>query len=156
MMYGVPKQPRINPGTVVNNPSLSRVMPASERSAVRELPRDELWQLEQKYDVMIEEVFGSDRFILHSPISALFILNWHHDAGPTHVAEMNLSNRRDLLRAFIKKLGLFFDPRLSQEHPDQSDESYLALLSKCRVFEICGSIDFDYAARAALEVLHDD
>ena len=153
MMHGVPKQPRINPGTVLNNPVLSTVMPPHEQVRARRLSAEELWKLEQKYDVIIDDVYGEDRFTLESPMLALYLLNWHRDGSPTRVTEVDLKARRDLLPAFVKNLGLFFDPMLQGRTREQSDEDYTAHLAHCRVFEVSGGVDFDYAADAALEVL---
>ena len=153
MMHGVPKQPRINPGTVLNNPALTTVMPPHEQARARQLPAEELWKLEQKYDVIIDDVYGEDRFALESSMLALYLLNWHRDGSPTRVSEVDLRSRRELLPAFAKNLGLFFDPLLQGRTKVQSEEAYLAHLAHCRVFEVTGGVDFDYAASAALEVM---
>src|SRR5690606_19509898 len=48
-LQGVPKHPRINPGTILNNPDLAVLLDAEARAGFEALPVDELWQLEHKY-----------------------------------------------------------------------------------------------------------
>lgn len=153
-MLGIPKQPRVNPGTMLNNPDLEGILPPQKRSELGRMSVEELWQLEQKYDVLIDDVYGEDRFALRSPMTALFILNWHRDSGPTRVKPVDLTLRRDLLKAFRKDLGLFVDPQPNKDRAEQPEDLYLDHLSHCDVYEISGSIDFDGATRSILETLH--
>ena len=50
-MTGVAKQPRINPGTALNNPRLESVLSSERRSELARIEESELWDLEEKYDV---------------------------------------------------------------------------------------------------------
>ena len=152
-MYGVAKLPRINPGTILNNPSLIGIMSDEEQEAFQALPREELWALEHKFDAPIDECFGSDLFILSAPMYALAILNWTPDGGPTTVRKVDLSERRDLLPAFMKSTGLFFVPGRDCRMPEPSEENYASCLSRCDVLEFSGGIDFHKAAEACLTFL---
>jgi HprK-related kinase B len=153
IMYGIPKQPRINPGTALNNDSLESVIPEHDLAAFEELPTDELWELEQKYDVLIEDVYGSDRLRLQSRMGSLVILNWKRDRAVARIDRVDLSSRRDLLAAFMKETGLFYQPDPSHGNPDFSEGAYLDLLRLCNVYEITGGIDFEFAAQACLDLL---
>jgi hypothetical protein len=44
---GIPKLPRINPGTIVNNPRSNNLIPMSRRQELTSLPQTELWDLEK-------------------------------------------------------------------------------------------------------------
>ena len=109
-MIGVAKLPRINPGTALNNPDLDNVIPSHEKIRFTNLPIEDLWDIEQKYDVFIDECFGGDRFMLSGPMDGLVILNWQRDNSRLQIHEIIPDIRKDLLPAFIKATGLFFLP----------------------------------------------
>lgn len=151
-MYGVAKLPRINPGTALNNPDLATVIPPQDRERFANLATEELWDLEHKYDVFIDQCFGPGRFSLGAPMTGLVILNWQRGKTPTVTREVDIRQRRDLLPAFMKSTGLFFLPEHGEEI-DHTEDAYLELLAKTRVFEISGGIDFDRACDDCLAIL---
>jgi HprK-related kinase B len=155
-MHGVAKLPRINPGTVLNNPSLESVMTPEERAEFAALPVRELWNLEHKYDADIETCFGPDRFRLDGPMHALAILDWKPGGGETKVRRVSLGDRRDLLPAFMKSTGLFFAPEAGCRMPEPTEDAYADLLSRCGVLEFSGGIDFEKAARICVRFLEDE
>lgn len=151
-MYGVAKLPRINPGTALNNPDLAGVIPRRDRERFANLAPEALWNLEHKYDVFIDHCFGLGRFSLAASMAGLVILNWQRGQAPTVMQEVDIRQRRDLLPAFMKSAGLFFLPEHGEEI-DHSEDAYLELLAKTRVYEISGGIDFDQACDACQEIL---
>lgn len=153
VMYGVAKLPRINPGTILNNPSLMGILSDEEQEAFQALPREELWALEHKFDAPIDDCFGSDLFILNAPMAALAILNWTRGGGPMTVRRVEIAARRDLLPAFMKSTGLFFLPGEGCRMPEPTPENYASSLSRCAVLEFTGGIDFHRAADACLAFL---
>jgi HprK-related kinase B len=102
IMHGVAKMPRINPGTALNNPYLSKIITAGERSRFADFTEDELWQVEHKYDALIEDCYGPDRFVLHAAMEGLVILNWKRNGAPTEVRPAHPALHRELLPAFMK------------------------------------------------------
>jgi HprK-related kinase B len=153
VMNGVAKLPRINPGTALTNPNLTGILSSNDKKRYSEMPTNELWNLEYKYDVPIDECFGPSSFITRAMMSGLVILNWKHNNGPFHVEEVDLRERQDLLAAFMKPTGLFFLPHESCNMPETSPESYMDFLSLCRSWEFSGSIDFDAGVDACLGML---
>ncbi len=151
-MYGVPKLPRVNPGTILNNPNLIPVMNDNERLKFSKLPLNELWELEHKYDVYIDRCFGKNKFQLRAPMKALFILNWKRKNIPTIVHQVDIQERKDLLKAFIKSPGLFYEE--SEQDLDISEESYINHLKLCSVFEITGGVNFELVANKCYEYLN--
>lgn len=149
-MFGVAKQPRINPGTALNNPDLSGIVEADLRQEFLSMPVEELWQLEHKYDALIDECYGPGKFALRSSMDALVILNWKRDAGDMHVAKVDPQERRDLLPAFMKGTGLFYLPSNRDRQADPDIDAYAAMLAKTDLIEISGGIDFDKAADICL------
>ena len=152
-MYGIAKMPRVNPGTVLHNDNLRAVIPNGERAVFEALPPNELWDLEYKYDAFIDECFGPGKFKLSSPMSGLVVLNWKRVDAPCEVRTVALSERRDLLPAFMKSVGLFFEMDDPAHALDFSEDAYLTLLEGCPVLEITGGVDFEGAASACLDFL---
>lgn len=157
LMAGVPKQPRINPGTGLSISALESIVPAHRRAALSTLPRDELWKLEEKYDVDVGRVFGDDRWALEASLAGVVVLTWRHDVrAPTEVSRVSLGERRDLLDAIVKAPGPFFE--LPGGQPPRgvhaiAPEQYLEHLSGVPVYEVTGRVDFEAAVRACLELL---
>lgn len=151
-MYGIPKQPRINPGTALNNPDLRDVIAEEDRERFLALSTTELWNLEHKYDAIIEECYGRNRFILQAPMAGLVILNWSRNGDPLRVNQVDPRERRDLLPAFMKATGLFYRPA-SAGYTDPAEDVYAEVLSRTVLIEISGGVDFDAAAEACLKFM---
>jgi HprK-related kinase B len=152
IMHGVAKMPRINPGTALNNPRLRQIMTAEEQERFSKLNEKELWELEHKYDAFIDECYGPDRFVLNATMHALVLLNWRRSEDPLKVEKVNLAQRRDLLPAFMKSVGLFFIPSGNCRMPQPTEENYIDFLEHCSVWEFSGGIDFEKAARKCLDL----
>ncbi len=152
-MYGVPKLPRINPGTILGNERLKRIIPEEKQNQYLKLPGNELWSLEEKYDVYIDQLYGENTFELEASLSGLIILNWVRNDDPVKIEKVSLENRPDLLPAFVKDPGLFYEPDEHITPESFSKAAYLSLLKKCRVYEITGGTDFEKAAKACFEIL---
>ncbi|MEJ8475699.1 HprK-related kinase B [Roseibium algae] len=153
---GIPKLPRINPGTILNNPRLQGILPVDRKAKLKSLSSDEIWTLEDKYDVMIDDVFGEGRIQHHGPLTDFWVLNWsRHSDQSTKVSDVAIADRPDLLSAIMKSPGPFFqrqDGTFWQDRTALDPASYLTALSGVRVQEVSGRIDFDalYAIGADL------
>ncbi|MBU1240415.1 HprK-related kinase B, partial [Myxococcota bacterium] len=142
-MYGVAKHPRINPGTIINNPDLVSLLPDPER--YRRMPPEVLWTLEEKYDGIIHEIYGEDRFRLHSLLDVFIVLGWTRDSvEPMRMEEVELSMAPHLLEAIMKSPGLFFTPTQTLV---MDQEAYLRELEPVRMLLFTGKVDFAAAAR---------
>nr|WP_319494137.1 HprK-related kinase B [uncultured Desulfobacter sp.] len=148
-MSGVARWPRINPGTALNNPSLCGVLTAREQEEYKKLPLEALWRLEHKYDVVIDQYYGPNRFRLNSPLDRLVLLNWQPDAGPMKAEEIVLALHKPLLQAIMKDTGLFYLPDNGLPQ-NPSEDQYFDLLSSCRVLVLSGGADFDQATQAVM------
>ncbi len=153
MMNGVAKLPRINPGTVLNNPHLAGVIPEEEKQAFRAMPEDILWHVERKFDVPIDDCFGREKFILRAPLLGLVILNWRRENTPLVIRSIDPCKRKDLLPAFMKTPGLFIHQGPDCQLPEFSDETYASWLSQVSVWELSGGVDFVKATRFCMDVL---
>ena len=156
-MAGVPKCPRINPGTIVNNRDLHDMLPAARMQALTSLPPAELWALEEKYDVDIDRCFGPDRWATEAPLHRVLVLNWSLE-GESEIAfrQVDLRARPDLLAAIMKAPGPFHLPRPEAGMAVGTAVApgpYLDLLDRVPVYEATGRVDFDAAVAFCLDSL---
>jgi HprK-related kinase B len=143
---GIPKMPRINPGTIVHNTRLHALIDEQERVKLLSLSKDALWQLEDKYDADIERFYGLERIRYQAPFQSLLILNWSHDAeNEVQLTKVNLREQIELLAAVLKSPGPFYQNLAGQFISDeyQADpEAYLQVLDNVDVYEATGKINF--------------
>ncbi len=152
-MLGVPKAPRVNPGTILNNPELGCLITEEERARFAALPPEELWTLEHKYDADIERCFGAGRVRLLAPLTGVVILWWRRDGGQMLTESIDLAERRDLLQRLMKPVGVHYRVPADYPKPDFSEQTYLDLLGDCPVLGCRGGVDFDRATDGCLELL---
>lgn len=156
LMSGVPKLPRINPGTALHNPDLRGILPEGRAEKLHALG-DDLWDLEEKYDVDVGRIYGDDRWQLNAPLSAFFILNWTRGASDAvRVTRVDPAERLDLLEAVMKSPGPFYVNKDGSPPPAEVTQpraaTYLEALAQVDVFEVSGGVDFDRATEACLEI----
>ena len=144
---GIPKLPRINPGTIVHNPRLEPLIDAEERARLLALPQQELWEIEDKYDVQVGDLYGPGKITDQAPLSAFLVLNWQRDSSePLRLEQVDLSQRRDLLGAIMKSPGPFYqypDGRFHQDTTPFDEDAYLQAMQGIAVYEAAGGVDFD-------------
>jgi HprK-related kinase B len=82
-LVGVPKKPRVNPGTILAIPSLHRLLSRKEFVKYAAMDREELWPLESKHDVEVSDIFGADKLALSGTLNTIYLLGWERkDAAP--------------------------------------------------------------------------
>ncbi|MCU7940018.1 MAG: HprK-related kinase B [gamma proteobacterium symbiont of Bathyaustriella thionipta] len=145
-MSGIPKLPRINPGTIVGNPVLHSLMSPDELAHYQTMEKEQLWDIEEKYDVSIKQVYGDQRLQNDSPLFAFLILNWQRDSNkPVTLSEVNLEKHRDLLKAIMKPSGPFYqdtDAKFQTDKIQFDEDAYLSMLSGVKIYEAHGGINF--------------
>lgn len=157
-LHGIPKHPRVNPGTALGNPELAgplaRALPEASRRAYAHLPVAELRAVEDKFDATIDGCFGSGRFRLAARLVGVVVLNWTHGgAEPFRARRVDLRGRPDLLEALRKPPGVFYLPWIIADRARLSSESCLEALDGAAVLEFSGGADFAAAAEACLDIL---
>jgi len=156
-MAGVPKLPRVNPGTLLHNADLTSILSAERAHELSDLAPDKLRTLEEKYDVDISRFYGPGRIEAGASLEAFVILNWNHgDGSTTQIRQVDLAKRPDLLAAVMKPPGPFHKTPQgwsTQNFGDLAPEPYLAHLSKTPIYEVCGGANFNRAATVCLELL---
>jgi HprK-related kinase B len=154
---GIPKMPRVNPGTILSLLRLHPLLNEDRRRALQKLSRDELWELEEKYDVDVRLFYGTDRVTSHAPLKAMVILNWQRDANSPCVANrVDIAARPNLLQAVMKSPGPFYqreDGSFLQNETTIPAAPYLKMLQGVDVWEISGKVDFRTATQRCLEIL---
>jgi HprK-related kinase B len=154
---GIPKLPRINPGTIVHNQKLHSLIPAQQRHALLQMPPAELWELEEKYDVPVDRVYGPGRIRAEAPLSALLILDWQRASDrELQVEQVNLAEHHDLLGALMKSPGPFYqrpDGSFQQDTAAFDESAYLEALANVTVYVARGRIDFPAMADRCLHEL---
>jgi HprK-related kinase B len=158
-MNGVPKMPRINPGTALNNPSLVGLLPKGRRDELSGLESNELWDLEEKYDVNVHRVFKDASHELQACLDAFVLLNWKRDSRePSRFRDADLSVRRDLIKLIMKPPGPFYqlpDGAVPASPVQLPESEYLRHLGSLRVVEVTGGVDFDAASSFCVQLLRD-
>ncbi|SDJ69196.1 HprK-related kinase B [Aliiruegeria lutimaris] len=144
---GIPKLPRINPGTIHGNPRLHGMLDNVRRAELAAMPGEALWKLEEKHDLHVGQVYGTGRVCFEGPLTHFWVLNWHRDSDtPMAVEPVMLADRPDLLAAIMKSPGPFYQKPTGAfltdgERPDP--QGYLDALEGVDIFEIRGKLDFD-------------
>jgi len=154
---GIPKLPRVNPGTMLHDPNLIDLLPAARIKALKALPPSELWDLEEKYDVFVEDVYGPNKINASATLNAFLILNWKRESeAPCNIQEIDIEKHTDLLKAVMKSPGPFYQDANADfifEDMHQDSLAYLNALKNVRIFEASGKIDFTYAKDFCLQNL---
>ncbi len=166
---GIAKMPRVNPGTLLNNPKLTHILPDERRRVLCELPKDALWCLEEKYDVPITSAFGAGRTMERGALRAIVILDWHrNDSAPTELSPVAIDTETHLLQALMKSAGPFFadtdDGNNGQANTHVqflpaletlSTEPYLQALQNVPIYKLSGAADFQAAVNLCEPLLND-
>lgn len=153
---GIPKNPRINPGTILHNPRLAPLLSEERKAELLQMSPEDLWQLEEKHDLFISEVYGQDRISFSAPLTEFWVLNWSRTSTePTRLVDADLTGRPDLLGAIMKSAGPFYQDAngvfLQDDDPLEPD-AYLRQLKRVRIREVTGAIDFDALAAAGKDL----
>ena len=159
-MAGIPKMPRVNPGTLLNNPDLHGILPAARRQELAQLSREQIWNLEEKYDVLVGQVYGKGRTLYRASLTGLLILNWSwaDSSAPTRFEVVELDERRDLLDLVMKSPGVFHRDPAGQSAADTARPEparYLEAVRHTPVWEATGRPQFELGVsfcRGLLEV----
>jgi len=148
-MRGIPKQPRINPGTIVHNERLHKLIHPERRQELLALPTETLRQLEEKYDADVNALYHETCYKPETELNAFIILNWQPDSQHrTQLNQTTLNRSPELLEAILKSPGPFYSDSnqvflANQTQPDSA--RYLSMLGDLPCFELTGKIDFKQA-----------
>ena len=157
---GLPKHPRINPGTILHNPRLHGMLSPERLAQIAAMPVEELWNFEEKYDLVVPQIYGAGRLQLSTTLTEFWVLNWQRNsAQPTTISDVSIANRPDLLGAIMKSPGPFYAGPTGQFETDctpLNPDAYIQALQNVRIREVAGRIDFDALMNEGYRLLGND
>jgi HprK-related kinase B len=133
--HGLPKLPRVNPGTLLAGERTRALVDEADRRRYRSLSQEELWRLEEKYDLDVRRALGR-RWVLSAPIAAAFVLEWRRVEAPVRIERLDAGRALESLRSAAKSFGPF-DLSLS----DRSDSALQDLARRVPVYRVIGAAD---------------
>jgi HprK-related kinase B len=137
-LVGVPKKPRVNPGTILAIPSLHGILSPEELRQYAAMDREELWPLESKHDVEVNDIFGAGKLALSGTLGAVYLLNWERNDMPLDVEAISPDTGLSLLRPNVLNLN----PQRRQYGDSQQIETELHDISRLvKWFQIKGGVD---------------
>jgi HprK-related kinase B len=140
---GYPKQPRVNPGTLLGHPRLSTLLDPADRDALAALPAGELWDLERKSDVDLDSAYGDGTVELRGRMEALILLKWRRDGRGLDVRSLTVDEAVAELPLVYKNLGAFDLDRVPGAAITGAELTrYRELFGRVTVVEVTGRVDF--------------
>jgi HprK-related kinase B len=133
--HGLPKLPRVNPGTLLAGERTRTLVAEADRKRYRSLSQEELWRLEEKYDLDVRGALGR-HWVLSAPLSAAFVLEWRRIEAPLCVERLDAGRALESLRPAAKSFGPF-DLSLSE----RSDSALQDLARRVPVYRVTGAAD---------------
>lgn len=147
---GLAKLPRVNPGTLLHSPRLRHILSAQRQQELERMPAAELWPLEEKYDVHVDDEYGADRLTLKGRFANLVMLDWSHSSEqPTALERIDLSVQPTMIEGLRKRPGPFYQDARGEFSADlnqiASFDDYVRQLEGVSVFRFTGQVDFEAA-----------
>jgi HprK-related kinase B len=140
---GYPKQPRVNPGTLLHHPRLVSLLEPKERQALSALPARELWQLKRQRDVDVDAVYAPGTVCLQSRLELLVLLSWTLDGAGFQVRRLEAEDALARWPLYHKDLGVLDLDLPGPAAPTADDlAAYRELAAQVTVVEVSGRPDF--------------
>ncbi len=151
-IVGIPKKPRINPGTALALPSLHRLLSEDERTGYLAMDRSSLWRLESKLDVDVDAVYGKGTTILDARLALIFVLEWSPFDGPPRFEQLDTEAAATKLAEHVLRAGPY-KPTLV-DIPGRTD--LVAITRHARSFRVVGGVDLPGFARRVINQFEED
>lgn len=132
-MVGLPRIPRVNPGTLLRLSRLTALLPQEARRRYERLSPDALWATEEKRDVEVDRIFGPGTFQLTGRLGIIYVLAWHRGKGMWEVRPLDLGARRAALRRMAKQVGVLDPHPPSQEAQEAVLDTIAEAIPACEV-----------------------
>ena len=151
---GYPKQPRVNPGTLLGHPRLSALLDPADRDALAALPARDLWELERKSDVDLDTIYGDGTVELRGRLEAVILLKWRRDGLGLDVRRLSVDEALADLPLVYKNLGAFDLDRTPGSGVTAAErQTYRELFGRLTVVEVTGRVDFSALVPVVDELL---
>jgi HprK-related kinase B len=140
---GYPKQPRVNPGTLLGHPRLAALLAPAERAELEAMDDGVRWELERKRDVDLDALYGAGTVALEGAVRALVLLRWRRDGAGLRVERLAPDAALARLEVYRKDLGAFdLDRPAGAPVTGAELAGYRALVGAIPVLEVAGRVDF--------------
>lgn len=154
---GVPKLPRINPGTILHEPSLHPLTTPERLATLATLPREELWKLEEKHDVDLGLCFPDTRYVAQARLLGLVVLDWSRRSEEPLRLERQLYEASEAGFEAVKKgPGPFYvgaDGHGTSGPVEPDPARYREVLRGLPTVVVSGGVDFQTAAEEVVPLL---
>lgn len=151
-MLGVPKKPRINPGTIVGNPKLHGMMDPAELARYRAMPKAELWHVEHKFDLDVKSVFGPEAEQATAMLHAAFFIDWEVESSePCRCGPLPRERYPEFYRAVFKDGGVFDLSNSETSLKPHHEAEYERVLEGIPVHHVTGGVSFEALVESILE-----
>jgi HprK-related kinase B len=137
-MVGVPKIPRVNPGTLLRLSRLTSLLPQEARRRYEHMSPDALWATEEKRDVEVDRIFGQGTFQLTGRLRVVYLLAWGHGEAGWEVRPLDPDVRRAALRRMVKRVGV---QDLQPPVPAAQEAALDMIADRIPVYEVSGQPD---------------
>jgi len=141
-VLGYPKQPRVNPGTLLNHPRLVSLLPPETRAHLRTLTSEELWTLEQKVDVDLDAIYGPGTVALQGTLTALVLLKWNRTGKGYRARRTDGASALSNAAILRRDLGVFDLEPQSRQRATRDRSGLAEILDRITVIEVTGGVDF--------------
>lgn len=139
--HGLPKLPRVNPGTLLAGARTRAVLTKDAEAHYTSLSKEALWGVEDKHDLEVERVLGQ-RWLLSGALVGAFFLDWRQDGEGLDFQRLTPGQAVSELRAAAKDFGAF-DLRLGERR----DTAYVETARRVPMYRVTGAADPSGLAR---------
>jgi HprK-related kinase B len=157
-MLGVVKWPRVCAGTMHGDPTLRAQLPAAAAERYARMSFDELFGLEEKYDVNVDATYGPGHVKDHTRFRRMYLLEWTRGGEGLAIARVDTGDE-SFWDGFGPNLsrdaGVFDRRQRSSSWTPERKARYREGLAGLEVFSVTGKLDFDRAADALREHLRE-
>jgi HprK-related kinase B len=144
-VVGLPKKPRVNPGTLLASKQLARLLPAHKRPMYEQLSPADLWKLEDKTDVDVAGVLGA-RERLEGRLVRVYSLEWKPGGKGLTIEPLMEDEALAAMRVTAKDFGPF-DLRGGER---DAEHEFRRVARRCEFTAVGGRADpRGFAARLA-------
>ncbi len=137
-VVGVPKKPRVNPGTMLAIPALAKMLSPKELKRYSAMDKEDLWYLESKHDVEVNKEFGPGSLILRATLDAVYLLGWNRTDASLDVEQVSHEKAPALLRENVLNLTSKFN---NAGMEGQIEAQLKELTGLVKLYRIGGGVD---------------
>jgi HprK-related kinase B len=136
-LVGVPKKPRINPGTALALPQLRSLLAPEERDRYERMDPNELWDIESKLDVDVERVYGPGTLLLEAEMRLVFLLAWSPRSSDPVFTELGVDDAVVQMAQHLVSEG----PYRPDVRPVPGEQTIRAILRRTRCLKVTGGVN---------------